>query len=90
MYVGYSVLSLAISDAFGFLKRRMFLNGYFLRKELLNLGSILFDLVPPLYCLQERQKYKHIFVCALPSGKNKTQRNFCVCVNKCGMPYRIR
>ena len=58
MYVGYSVLSLAISDAFGFLKRRMFLNGYFLRKELLNLGSILFDLVPPIYGLQERQKQK--------------------------------
>jgi hypothetical protein len=56
MYVGYSALSLAISRAFGFLKRRTFLNGYFLRKELLNLGSILFDLVPPLYCLQERQK----------------------------------
>ena len=52
MYVGYSALSLAISRAFGFLKRRTFLNGYFLRKQLLNLGSILFDLVPPIYGLQ--------------------------------------
>ncbi len=56
MYVGFSALSLTISHAFGFLKRRTFLNGYFLRKQLLNLGSILFDLVPPIYSLQERQK----------------------------------
>ncbi len=67
MHVGYSALSLAISRAFGFLKRRTFLNGYFLRKQLLNLGSILFDLVPPLYGLQERQKYKQNFVYALIS-----------------------
>ena len=59
MYVGYSALSLAISRAFGFLKRRTFLNGYFLRKQLLNLGSILFDLIPPLYGLQERQTKTH-------------------------------
>ena len=75
MYIGLSALSLAISLSFGFLKRRTFLNEYFLRKQLLNLGSILFDLVPPIYGLQERQKYK---------------QNFCVCVNKCGMLYRIR
>jgi hypothetical protein len=90
MYIGFSVLSLAISDAFGFLNRRTFLNGYFLRKELLNLGSILFDLVPPIYCLQERQKYKQISVCAFSAGQTKIQTNFCVCDNKCGMPYRIR
>ena len=74
MYIGLSALSLAISLSFGFLKRRTFLNEYFLRKQLLNLGSILFDLVPPLYGLQERQKKK--FVCALISwlreGKHVT------------------
>ena len=67
MYIGLSALSLAISLSFGFLKRRTFLNEYFLRKQLLNLGSILFDLVPPLYGLQERQKYKQFFVYALIS-----------------------
>jgi hypothetical protein len=56
MYIGLSALSLATSLSFGFLKRRTFLNEYFLRKQLLNLGSVLFDLVPPLYGLQERQK----------------------------------
>ena len=55
MYVGLSALSLAMSRSFGFLKRRTFLNEYFLSKQLLNLGSILFDLVPPIYGLQERQ-----------------------------------
>jgi hypothetical protein len=52
MYVGLSALSLAMSLSFGFLKRRAFVNEYFLRKQLLNLGSILFDLVPPIYGLQ--------------------------------------
>ena len=65
MYTGLSALSLAISLSFGFLKRRTFLNEYFLRKQLLSLGSILFDLVPPLYGLQERPKKK--IVCALIS-----------------------
>ena len=95
MYVGFSVLSLAISDAFGFLNRKTFLNGYFLRKELLNLGSILFDLVPPIYCLQERQKYKQISVCALisvvcPIGSDEERSSkacvrvsVCVCVCGC-------
>ena len=72
MYTGLSALSLAISLSFGFLKRRTFLNELFLRKQLQTLGSILFDLVPPIYSLQARQK------------------KICVCVNKCGMPYRIR
>jgi hypothetical protein len=58
MYIGLSALSLATSLSFGFLKRRTFLNEYFLRKQLLNLGSVFFDLVPPLYGLQERQKKK--------------------------------
>ena len=56
MHVGLSALSLAISRSFGFLKRRTFLSQYFLRKQLLDLGSILFDLVPPIYGLQESQK----------------------------------
>ena len=67
MYIGLSALSLAISLSFGFLKRRTFLNECFLRKQLLNLGSILFDLVPPLYGLQERQK-KKICVCVNQCG----------------------
>ena len=66
MNVGLSALSLAISRSFGFLKRRTFLSQYFLRKQLLDLGSILFDLVPPIYGLQERQKkQKQIYVFAL-------------------------
>ncbi len=63
-YVGLSALSLAMSLSFGFLKRRTFVNEYFLRKQLLNLGSILFDLVPPIYGLQERQKKKSV-VCPI-------------------------
>ena len=59
MYIGLSALSLTISLSFGFLKRRTFLNEYFLRKQLLNLGSVLFDLVPPLYGLQERRTKTH-------------------------------
>jgi hypothetical protein len=55
MYIGLSALSLAISLSVGFRKRKAFLHEYFLRKQLLNLGSILFDLVPPIYGLQERQ-----------------------------------
>ena len=65
MNVGLSALSLAISRSFGFLKRRTFLSQYFLRKQLLDLGSILFDLVPPIYGLQERKKIKTL------SKKNK-------------------
>jgi hypothetical protein len=56
MHIGLSALSLAISRSFGFQKRRAFLNEYFLRKQLQTLGAILFDLVPPIYGLQERQK----------------------------------
>ena len=67
MYIGLSALSLTISLSFGFLKRRTFLNEYFLRKQLLNLGSILFDLVPPIYGLQERPK-KKICVCVNKCG----------------------
>jgi hypothetical protein len=75
-------MSLTISLSFGFLKRRTFLNEYFLRKQLLNLGSILFDLVPPLYGLQERQR-KQISVCALisvvcPIRKDKENKFLCV------------
>ena len=62
MYIGLSALSLAISRSFGFLKRRAFLNEYFLRKQLQTLGAILFDLVPPIYGLQERHKKN--YVCA--------------------------
>ena len=58
MYIGTSAISLAISLSFGFVKRRTFLNEYFLRKQLETLGSILFDLVPPIYGLQERQNKK--------------------------------
>jgi hypothetical protein len=67
MCVGLSAVSLSLSRTFGFLKRRTFLSQYFLRKQLLDLGSILFDLVPPIYGLQERQKSKPIYVCALIS-----------------------
>ena len=67
MYIGLSALSLTISLSFGFLKRRTFLNEYFLREQLLNLGSILFDLVPPIYGLQERPK-KEICVCVIKCG----------------------
>ena len=56
MYIGMSGLSLAISLSYGFLTRRTFLNEYFLRKQLQTLGSILFDLVPPIYGLQVRKK----------------------------------
>jgi hypothetical protein len=66
MYIGLSALSLTMSFSLGFLKRRTFLNEYFLRKQLLNLGSVLFDLVPPLYGLQER-KTKNKSVCAFIS-----------------------
>ena len=67
MYVGLSALSLAMSLSFGFLKRRAFVNEYFLRKQLLNLGSILFDLVPPIYGLQERQnKILSVNKCGMP------------------------
>ncbi len=59
MYIGFSTMSLTISLSFGCLKRRTFLIDYFLRKQLLNLGSILFDLIPPLYGLQERQTKTH-------------------------------
>ena len=52
MYVGMSAVSLSLSRTFGFLKRRTFLSQYFLHKQLLDLGSILFDLVPPIYGLQ--------------------------------------
>jgi hypothetical protein len=62
MYIGMSGLSLAISLSYGFLTRRTFLNEYFLRKQLQTLGSILFDLVPPIYGLQERQKKKSVCV----------------------------
>ncbi len=84
MYIGLSALSLAISLSFGFLKRRTFLNEYFLRKQLLNLGSILFDLVPPIYGLQERPKKS---VCALisvvfPIGQDEERSSkACVCVS---------
>jgi hypothetical protein len=63
MYIGTSAISLAISLSFGFVKRRTFLNEYFLRKQLQTLGSILFDLVPPIYGLQERQT-KNLCVCS--------------------------
>ena len=62
MCIGLSALSLTISLSFGFLKRRTFLNECFLRKQLLNLGSILFDLVPPIYGLQERPDKKNLCV----------------------------
>jgi hypothetical protein len=90
MYIGLSALSLTMSFSLGFLKRRTFLNEYFLRKQLLNLGSVLFDLVPPLYGLQERQKNKS--VCALisvifpigldeeRSSKASLRVSVCVCV----------
>ena len=84
MNVGLNALSLVLSRTFGFLKRRTFLSQYFLRKQLLDLGSILFDLVPPIYGLQERPKKS---VCALisvvfPIGQDEERSSkACVCVS---------
>ncbi len=72
MYIGLSALSLAMSLSVGFRKRRSFLHEYFLRKQLLSLGSILFDLVPPIYGLQEREK--KICVCVNKCGVSYQMR----------------
>ena len=52
MILGHSALSLAISRAFGWVRRRTFLYEVLIRKQLETLGAVLFDLVPPHYAVQ--------------------------------------
>ena len=52
MILGQGALSLAISRAFGWVRRRTFLYKVLIRQQLETLGAILFDLVPPHYAVQ--------------------------------------